>query len=142
MLRQVEVHISCKGIVYLLREYDFGDISSVGQPFFPPCSFFIPCGLTARESLIQFNSIFNQTTLLEMVKPRASVRARPESCGAEDPHPGAASLASRAQLAPLLHRHTPTECHRAPAAPAGLRRAWGCRIQSQVQGWPGAQSTS
>lgn len=56
--------------------------------------------------------------------------------------PRAPRLASRSQLAPLLHRHTPTERHRAPAAPAGSRRASGSGIQTQVQGWLGAQSTA
>lgn len=58
------------------------------------------------------------------------------------PAPRAPRLASRAQLVPLLHRHTPTERDRAPAAPAGSRRASGSGIQSQVQGWLGAQSTA
>lgn len=68
MLRQSEVHISCWAL-YLLRERDFGDISSVGQPFFLPSSFSFLVIASARGGVIQFNSIFNQTILLEMVKP-------------------------------------------------------------------------
>lgn len=52
------------------------------------------------------------------------------------PAPRAPRLASsRVQLAPLLHRHTPTERHRAPAAPAAAAaapRAAGSRAKSRA----------
>lgn len=67
----------------------------------------------------------------EAGRPRASVRAWPESCGAEDPRPELPAWPlARSQRRCCTDTHPPSsiECPRAPAAPAGRRRASGSGI--------------